>query len=79
MFTSDQEEELATQIRSQYICKGNIFTDADLRLLAIDAYYRWNPIDPESEVPDCKQATPVREGRRPVQQSAVDLRDMKGP
>jgi hypothetical protein len=54
MLTNKQEEELATQIRSHYLCKGYIFTDADFRLLAIDGYHRWNPIDPESEVPDYK-------------------------
>jgi hypothetical protein len=63
MLTNEQEEELATQIRSQYLCKRYIFTDGDFRLLSIDAHYRWNPIDPESEVPDYKQATLVREGR----------------
>jgi hypothetical protein len=55
MLTNEQEEELEKQIRSQYLCKGYIFTDADFRLLAIDAYYRWNLIDPESEVMDYKQ------------------------
>jgi hypothetical protein len=54
MFTNEQEEELSAQIRSQYLCKGCSFTDADFGLLAIDACYRWNRIDLESEVPDYK-------------------------
>jgi hypothetical protein len=55
MFTNEQEKELATQIRSQSLCKGYIFTDVDFRPLFIDAYYRWNAIGLESEVPDYKQ------------------------
>jgi hypothetical protein len=54
MFTNAQEE-IATQIRSHYLYKGYVFIDADFRLLAIGACYRWNPIDPEPEIPDCTQ------------------------
>jgi hypothetical protein len=55
MFTNEQGKKLATQIRSQHLCKGYIFTDADFRLLVIGAYYHWNPIDRESELSDYKQ------------------------
>jgi hypothetical protein len=55
MFTDDQEAELAKRIRDDYLSTGHIFTNADFRVLAIDAYYQWNPIDSEAEIPAFKQ------------------------
>jgi hypothetical protein len=37
------------------LCKGYIFRDADFKLRAIEAYYRWNPINPEAETATYKQ------------------------
>jgi hypothetical protein len=55
VFTDDQEAELARQIRDDYLSKGYVFTNADFRVIAIDSYYRWNPIDSEAEEPTFRQ------------------------
>jgi hypothetical protein len=55
MFTDEREAQLAEEIRVEYLSKGYIFTDADFRLMAIEAYYRWNPINADDEVPSYKQ------------------------
>jgi hypothetical protein len=55
LFTSEQEAELARRIRDDYLAQGCIFTDADFRLLAIEAYYAWNPINADEEAPTFKQ------------------------
>jgi hypothetical protein len=55
MFTDDQEERLAQEICDLDLLKGYIFANADFKLLASHAYFRWNLINPEAERPDYKQ------------------------
>jgi hypothetical protein len=43
-------------INDTFINKGSVFTDGDFRLLAIEKYYEWNPIDVESD-----EATTIRD------------------
>jgi hypothetical protein len=56
MFREDHETELAHQIRTDYRANGHLFTDMHVRILAIDAHYRWNPIDAIARRPDFKQS-----------------------
>jgi hypothetical protein len=55
LFTNEQEAELARRIRDDYLAHGCLFTDADFRLLAIEAYYAWNPIEVDEEAPTFQQ------------------------
>jgi hypothetical protein len=55
LFTDDQEAALAQQVRDDYLSKGYLFTNADFRVMAINSYYQWNPIDAEAENPPVKQ------------------------
>jgi IS5 family transposase len=55
LFTDEQEAQLAEEIRVEYVSKGYIVTDADFRLIAFEAYYRWNSINADDEVPSYRQ------------------------
>jgi hypothetical protein len=56
VFTADQEAQLAQEIRDECLLEGHIFTDTDLRFVAIKADSRWNPLNPKDEVPSSKQS-----------------------
>jgi hypothetical protein len=48
-FTDEQEQMLCQRIQTEFIDKQLLFTDHDFRMLAITAFYEWNPIDVESD------------------------------